>query len=303
MSHKPVMVQETLTYLLHDNSQSILDATVGCGGHTMAILKADPSVRVLGIDRDAQALRDAQRMLKAFATRIRLVETNFVDVGKVLSEWGRVDGILADLGVSSLQLDTSSRGFSYSKDGPLDMKMSPEGRTARMLLQETQHSDLAQILRQYGEVSGATRIARSIRRAVERNNMRTTRDLAIAIDSALPGVATPALLSKVFQAVRIAVNDELRNITEFLERVFTYVNQNARIVIISYHSLEDRLIKDFFRRESKDCLCPTAVPVCTCDHSARLEVLTRRVVKPSVEEITRNTRARSARLRAARVLG
>jgi 16S rRNA (cytosine1402-N4)-methyltransferase len=204
--------------------------------------------------------------------------------------------------VSSLQLDTPVRGFSHGKDGPLDMQMSQDGRTAKMLIESADRAEIATVLKRYGEVADAVRIAKAIRYAVDQDAMNTTRDLANAVDSAMRGRSTPTLLSKVFQSIRIAVNDELRNLKKFLEVLIGCLNGNARIVVISYHSLEDRMVKTFFKRESKDCLCPPRAPVCVCRHKATLEVLTRRVVKPSAEEVRRNPRARSARLRAARVL-
>jgi 16S rRNA (cytosine1402-N4)-methyltransferase len=301
MVHTPVMTTEVVRYVLHEQSRLIVDATVGGGGHTAAILVASQDVRVLGIDRDPQALAEAEKTLKPFKERIRLVRANYTDLDQIGRE--QADGVLVDLGVSSLQIDRHERGFSYSKDGPLDMRMSSEGETARTLLEGTDERELSRILKHLGEVKRASRITKEIRAAVERDEMATTFDLRQAVEAALRGTAPPALLSKVFQAVRIVVNDELGNLKRFLGELMQNLNKNARIVVISYHSLEDRLVKDFFRRESRDCVCPPRTPMCTCGHAATLEVLTRRVVRPSSQEVKINPRARSARLRAARVLG
>jgi 16S rRNA (cytosine1402-N4)-methyltransferase len=302
MNHTPVMATEVVDYLLHENSRLILDATVGNGGHTMAILRASRDVCVLGVDRDPEALRETERVLDSSMARVRLVRANYADLDQILPGHEKVDGALADLGVSSMQLDRAERGFSHSKKGPLDMRMSDEGRTAKAFLETVGESELTNVLRQYGEVTGARRIARAIAQAAREGDMNTTTDLKNAVDSAVRGKSAPALLSRVFQAVRIAVNDELRNLERFLSRVVRHLHKDGRIVMISYHSLEDRLIKSFFKRESTDCICPPAVPVCKCDHRASVEVLTPRVVRPSSREVEHNPRARSARLRAARVL-
>jgi 16S rRNA (cytosine1402-N4)-methyltransferase len=301
MIHTPVMTTEVVRYVVHEQSRLIIDATVGGGGHTAAILIANRSVHVLGIDRDPQALAEADRSLKPFEERVRLMKANYANIDQVVRE--PADGVLADLGVSSLQIDREERGFSYAKDGPLDMRMSRDGETAEALLERSDERELSRMLKHFGEVKGAAKIARAIRAAVARNEMATTSDLRRAVEEALRGPAPPALLSKVFQAVRIAVNDELRNLEQFLRRTLRILRKNARIVMISYHSLEDRVVKEHFRRESRQCICPPRAPVCVCGHSATLEVLTRRVVKPSLREVDVNPRARSARLRAARVVG
>jgi 16S rRNA (cytosine1402-N4)-methyltransferase len=302
MIHTPVMTAETVEHLLHDRARLIFDGTVGAGGHAAAVLEASVDVRVVGVDCDPDALGEAQRALERFGERVVLVRDNYAEVDRILRRYGKADGALVDLGVSSLQIDRAQRGFSYSKDGPLDMQMSKQGRSARVLLEESSDLEMTQILETYGEISGARRIARSIRRAVEQGEMKSTQDLRKAVDSAMHGRAAPSVLSKVFQAVRIAVNDEIENLRRFLNSVGRNLEKDARIVVISYHSLEDRVVKDFFRRESTDCICPPASPVCTCGHRATLHTLTRRVVRPRREEIELNPRARSARLRAARVL-
>lgn len=302
MKHVPVMANEVVHYLLHENSRVILDGTVGCGGHARSILEADRGVRVVGVDTDSEALSAAQEALSPYGQRALLFKASYTELSRLASPWGKFDGALLDLGVSSLQLDGASRGFSYSREGPLDMRMSREGETAAEMIERAGEMELVRVLQRYGEVGRAAKIARAIKRASSEGRLEKTSDLARAVESALGPGQAPALLGKVFQAFRIAVNRELDNLRVFLGSVLGFVNPGARLVVVSYHSLEDSAVKDFFRREGTDCLCPPRTPVCVCGHAAALDVLTRRVVKPSSEEIAANSRARSARLRAARVV-
>lgn len=302
MSHMPVMVTEVVHHLVYDGSRIVFDGTVGCGGHARAVLESSPRVRVVGVDTDAEALQTAQKVLAAYASRVRLMRASYAEAPRIAGESGAFDGVLLDLGVSSLQLDDSRRGFSYAKDGPLDMRMSGSGETAAEMIGRTSETELAAILRRFGEMPGALRIARSIKHAARNGRLVSTSDLRRAVATAVGGRPAPGLLSQVFQAIRIAVNGELDNIRAFLGSVLGCVNEDARLVFVSYQSLEDRAIKEFLRRESTDCVCPLSVPVCDCSHRASLELLTRRAVKPTADEIASNPRARSARLRAARVL-
>lgn len=300
MKHTPAMVDEVLRYVLGPESRLVLDVTVGCGGHARAVLDRNPTVRVIGIDRDAEAIDVARDILRPYQGRCRLVVGNFADLGSILSAEDRVDGVLADLGVSSLQIDTPSRGFSYTHDGPLSMEMDGEGRSARSLIEDTEPKELARILKRYGEVGRARLIAHAVNAAAQAGRMETTGDLKAAVEAAVGGYAPPVLLSQVFQAIRIVVNDELSALRQFLSDLDIYMAPNGRLCVISYHSLEDRIIKEFLRTESRDCICPPKVPVCVCRHRATLEVLTPRVIRPSVREVELNPRVRSARLRAAR---
>jgi len=302
MSHVPVLTSEIVHYLLHDRSRIVLDGTVGCGGHARAILDADSGVRLVGVDTDSDALSAAREALAPYGPRALLVKASYTDLPRLAGAWGKFDGALLDLGVSSLQLDLARRGFSYSREGPLDMRMSGEGETAAEMIGKASEMEVADVLQRYGEVGRAARIARAIKRAAAEGRLGTTSDLARAVESALGSGQAPALLGKVFQAFRIAVNRELDNLRVFLGSILEHVNPGARLVVVSYHSLEDSAVKEFFRREGSDCLCPPRTPVCVCGHTAALEVLTRRVVKPSPAEIAANSRARSARLRAARVV-
>jgi 16S rRNA (cytosine1402-N4)-methyltransferase len=303
MIHTPVMVNETLRCLLHENSRWIMDCTVGGGGHAKAVLDKSSKVSLIGVDRDPEALAGARRLLQEHKGRLRLIEGNYADLGAALADRKTVDGILVDLGVSSLQLDRASRGFGYSQDGPLDMRMGATGQTARSLIENSTAEELARFLKEYGEVRGAARLARSIRQAADRGAMASTFDLRRAVEAALTGKPSPGLLSKVFQGIRIALNRELDNLEAFLDSVPDHLQANGRLVIISYHSLEDRIVKRYLKRESSDCLCPPRVPKCVCGHKATLELLTSRALKPSAGEIADNPRSRSARLRAAKFLG
>ncbi|UCG51230.1 MAG: 16S rRNA (cytosine(1402)-N(4))-methyltransferase RsmH [Candidatus Latescibacterota bacterium] len=302
MHHVPVMVEEVLRYLVSEDSRLILDGTVSCGGHARAILESHPHLKLIGIDRDGDAIRVAERILESYAPRVRFFRGNYTDTPRFLGEKEMLDGVLLDLGLSSFQLDDPSRGFSYLHDGSLDMRMSKEGITAKLLVEKTSETELTRIIRQYGEVTGARKIARAIKNASELGEMESTFDLKRAVETALGTKTTPAVLSKVFQAIRVALNKELDNVESFLGSVLGHMNSGGRLVVISYHSLEDRLVKGFFKKQSTSCVCPPEVPVCVCGHRATLEVLTRRVVKPSAAEVSQNPRARSARLRAAKVI-
>jgi len=300
--HIPVMIDAVVELLLSGGARRVLDGTVGAGGHAEAILDARDDVTLLGVDRDPAAIALASTRLNRFGDRYTLVEGVYTDVAAIVGAEQTVDAALLDLGISSMQIDTAERGFSYSQDGPLDMRMSGDGRSARSLLHDLDAEALAGVLRVFGEVRRAGRVARAIHAAAERGEMERTADLARAVRSALGPAASPAELSRVFQAIRIAVNHELDLLGNFLEGVLDLLSDGGRLVVMSYHSLEDRLVKEFLRRESMDCLCPPEVPVCVCDHTPRLRVLTRRPLRPDPGEIDVNPRSRSARLRAAEAI-
>lgn len=302
MEHTPVMVSEVIDYLLHDHPGFILDGTVGAGGHAEELLSRHSGVRLIGVDRDPTALRLAGDRLARFGDRVRLVHGVFSDFAALLEDGQRVDGVLLDLGVSSMQLNRPERGFSHSSAGLLDMRMDRTGITAREWLESTDEAEIAVTLRRNGEVRRARRIARWIKNAARAGELDTTAGLRAAVERALGPTASVGELSRVFQAVRIHVNDELGMLDRFLDGIIDRVNVGGRIVIISYHSLEDRAVKSFFKLQSATCVCPPGSPICVCAHSPALRVLTRRVVKPSAQEIAANVRSRSARLRAAEVI-
>jgi 16S rRNA (cytosine1402-N4)-methyltransferase len=267
----------------------VLDGTVGLGGHAEALLRARADLRLVGLDRDPAALEAAARRLAPFAQRVVLVRGRYGDLDTALGPVGKVDGVLLDLGVSSPQIDDPRRGFS-------------QGETAAELLARSDAGEIERWLREYGEVPRARRVARSIRAAVDAGAMATTADLRNAVTSALGRGAAPADLSRVFQAVRIALNGELDDLRRFLERVLDWLQPGGRLVIVSYHSLEDRMVKQFLRDAAAACVCPPAVPVCVCGRVPRVRLLSRRALRPGAEELERNPRARSARLRAAETL-
>lgn len=300
--HTPVLVPKVLHYLLYDGTRTILDGTVGSGGHAQAILDAAPRLTLIGTDRDPTALQCASDRLARYGKRVRLVRSVFSDLEGVLGRTGTVDGVLLDLGVSSMQLDERDRGFGYSSDGPLDMRMSQEGKTAGEWIKGNDASALAAVLRKYGEVRRARAVARGIKSAADSGELDTTADLKKAVVKILGKSVTPSVLSRIFQAVRIQVNSELAELEAFLGKFLDHVNASGRVVVISYHSLEDRAVKTRFREESAGCSCPPQAPVCVCGHVPRIRTLTHRVVKPSTAEVESNPRSRSARLRAAEIL-
>lgn len=302
MQHVPVMAGEVVHHLLHDRSRVVLDGTVGYGGHAEAILRASDAVRLIGVDRDPEAIEAAARRLHGFADRVTLVQGHYSDLGPALAGVGMVDGVLLDLGVSSPQIDDARRGFAHGASGPLDMRMGRGGETAAELLARLNADELARLLKNLGEVRQPRRVARAIRAAVERGEMRTTADLRNAVTGALGRGAPPAELSRVFQAVRIAVNAELDHLRRFLDGVLAALRPGGRLVVLSYHSLEDRMVKEFMRDAARECVCPPDVPVCVCGRAPALRLLTRKAVRAGETETRTNPRARSAVLRAAEKL-
>lgn len=310
--HLPVLVAETLAALEPARGGLYVDATVGLGGHAEAILRAAPEARLLGIDRDPDALAFAARRLAGFGDRVRLAAGTFDRLAEILAGQegpfaARPAGILADLGVSSLQLDRPERGFSFRFEGALDMRMGGSGRTAADIVNQSSEAELADILREYGEEWQARRIARAIVSARREKPIETTADLRAVIDRAKggrrerhqrEGRVDPA--TRVFQALRIAVNDELAGLERFLDQAVSLLASEGRLVVISYHSGEDRIVKNRLRDLSRGEADPvTGRPRA---ESRVLELLTRKPVRPSEDEVAWNPRSRSARLRAARRL-
>jgi len=308
--HLPVLVAETLAMLAPERGGLYVDATVGLGGHAAALLGAAPAARLVGIDRDPEALALAGRRLAAFGDRVRLVAGTFDRLAELLAGIGErpatgiLAGILADLGVSSLQLDRPERGFSFRFEGPLDMRMGGGGRTAADIVNQSSEAELAEIIKGYGEEWQARRIARTIVAARREAPIETTADLRAVIDRAKggrrerEGRVDPA--TRVFQALRIAVNDELAGLEAFLDQAVRLLDGDGRLVIISYHSLEDRIVKHRLRDAARGAVDPvTGRPRA---ETRLLEVLTRKPVRPTAAEVAANPRSRSARLRAARRL-
>ncbi|CAN5267066.1 16S rRNA (cytosine(1402)-N(4))-methyltransferase RsmH [soil metagenome] len=308
--HVPVMTAEVVELLAPLGSGVVVDATFGGGGHTAALLAAAPGLRILAVDRDPDAIA-----LVPVDTRVRAVTANFADLALVLEDretrrWidepdpghpggGLLAGVLFDLGVSSHQLDAARRGFSYHVAGPLDMRMGVDAaRTAGDIVNGADRDELVRIFRRYGEERFAPRIADAV---VRHRPFDDTAQLAAVVAAAIPAAGRRAghPARRVFQAIRIAVNDELDAIAAGLDAAVAGLRPGGRIVVIAYHSLEDRIVKRRLVRGSKGCVCPPEFPVCVCDTTQELRLLTRKPPRPSLEEIARNPRARSALLRAA----
>ena len=307
-AHRPVLLTETMQFLEPARGGLFVDGTVGLGGHSEAILESSDQTRVLGIDRDPDALNLANQRLARFGHRFRLVHADFRDMDQILTQFGEADaaGILIDLGVSSLQFDSPTRGFSFRFDAPLDMRMDPTGEdpTAADLLAELPEEEIARIIFEYGEERRSRRIARWIVEKREQGQpIQTTRELAELVKRAV-GFTKSKLhpATQTFQALRIAVNQELKGLSSFVQTAVDLLQPNGRFVAISFHSLEDRIIKQELRRLSGQCQCPPRVPVCCCGKRKAVEILTKRPVVPAETEVKENPRARSAKLRACRKL-
>lgn len=310
--HEPVMVDEVLNYLAPEKSRGgvFVDATTSTGGHAIELARRlGPEGTLIGLDLDESGLKVAKDRLSGTPPQIKLYQANYKDMNLALEAAGKTgaDGILFDLGFSSFQIDEPSRGFSFQNDGPLDMRMDPGGEiTAEKLVNEYSFKRLKRIITRYGEESWADGIARRIVEHRKKERITTTGALVEVIEAAIPEGEKarrnqhPA--TRTFQALRIAVNDELANIEQGLETGFGCLDKDGVMLIISYHSLEDRKVKRFFAYKEKDCICPPDLPVCRCEKEAEVDILTEGAISPSEKEIEKNPRARSAKLRAARKL-
>lgn len=302
--HVSVLPDETLALLDPKSGETFIDATLGLGGHTEALLLADPTIRVIGIDQDTEAMGHAKERLKRFGDRVEFVHANFSDIAKVAA--GRkIDGILADLGVSSLQFDSGGRGFSFRFDAPLDMRMDAdsESQTAAELLAELDEEDIANLIYKYGEERASRKIARWI---VEKRKIgepiTTTTQLARLVERAVPRKGKDQIhpATRTFQALRIAVNDELGVLEGFLKDSIDALSTDGRLAVISFHSLEDRIVKLAFQIASGKCQCPPRLPICQCGAEKKVEILTKKPITAGEDERDINPRARSAKLRAVR---
>ncbi len=306
--HIPVMLKEVIEYLNIRPNTVIVDATLGGGGHAKAILEASDKIALIGIDQDAEAFEAAKENLKEFGSRVIFIHDNFSNIRSIINDRASgighrvsgINGILFDLGVSSYQIDSSGRGFSFRTDAPLDMRMDrSKGRTAEDLVNSLDKEELEGIIRDLGEERFFKRIASAI---IRNRPVKGTLGLADIIRRSIPKTSpqfATKSIARVFQAFRIAVNGELDSLRTALEDAIDLLAPGGRIVVISYHSLEDRMVKNIFKRESVDCICPPRQPQCTCDHKRKLAVITRKPVIPGPEEVGSNPRARSAKLRAA----
>ncbi len=305
--HKSVLLAESIEFIEPSGKKNIVDATLGLGGHTEAILSVSEKVNVFGIDQDIEAIEFAKKRLDKFGSRIKILQANFSEIKQVLKEAGieEVDGIIADLGVSSLQFDSPERGFSFRFDAPLDMRMdkNSETETAAELLARHSEEEIANLIYEYGEERFSRRIARRI---VERRKMgnpiETTFELAELVKSSVKRSRKDKIhpATKTFQALRIAVNSELEILETFLRESVDLLNADGRLVVITFHSLEDRIVKRTMQNLSGRCFCPPKFPKCVCGSVKIIEILTRKPIIPSEQEQRENPRSRSAKLRACR---
>jgi 16S rRNA (cytosine1402-N4)-methyltransferase len=306
--HIPVMIDEVMHWIDPKPGGFYMDATLGLGGHAARLMEMTGGrAHLLGLDRDRQALDKAGKRLTEYGENVQLAHTSFQHFPSVLRElgWDLLDGVVADLGVSSLQLDSPERGFSFLHDGPLDMRMDPGsgGEPASNIVNGASYERLRQLLWDYGEEPMAGRIARAIIAARENARIESTLELARIVAAAYPAkrraLARNHPATKTFQALRLEVNQELREVENFLERVVDYLRPGARIAVISFHSLEDRIVKRAFRKESTGCLCPRDYPICQCGHEKKLRLPFRKPLIPGEAEMRANSRSRSAKLRVA----
>jgi 16S rRNA (cytosine1402-N4)-methyltransferase len=303
--HEPVLSREVVECLRPEPGRLLLDGTLGAGGHSLLLLER--GARVIGIDKDPRAIAAARARLARFGEAFRAVRADFRDARNVLDALGlaTVDGALVDLGVSSPQLDAPERGFSFSRPGPLDMRMADEGEPLRDLLLRIDERELARILREYGEEPFARPIARAVKRAVGAGEPLDTARLAEIVAGAIPRRAWPRKIhpaTRTFQALRIAVNDELGALAAWLEALPAILAPGGRAAAISFHSLEDRMVKERFRALTQACTCPSDLPVCACGAQATFAPVTRKPIVASEREVAANPRARSAKLRAVEKL-
>jgi len=298
--HVPVLCKEVLDGLQVKPGGRYVDGTVGGGGHSEGILeRTSPGGLLLGLDADPQALELARKRLRHYGDRVLLVNENFRNLRRAIEEsrFRPVDGILLDLGISSMQLADESRGFSFQREGPLDMRFGPDTEaSARDLVNELSEEELSSLLARYGEVRSPRRMARAI---VEERPIRSTVQLAAIAERVFrrQGRLHPA--TNLFRALRMLVNDELGALSDAMPQAVEALGPRGRLAVISYHSLEDRLVKRFFQRESRACVCPPEAPACCCQHRATLRLVTRKPITPSPEELRLNPRSRSAKLRVA----
>ncbi|MFC1517700.1 16S rRNA (cytosine(1402)-N(4))-methyltransferase RsmH [Candidatus Margulisiibacteriota bacterium] len=299
--HNPVMLKEALEYLAPKKGGTYIDCTLGRGGHSEAIIIALGSAgKLFGFDQDPTAIQETQTRLKQYKN-IKLIQDNFSNMDKYMKEKS-IDGILFDLGVSSPQLDNATRGFSWVNDGPLDMRMDPSSElTAAKVVNSYIFDDLAHIFKDYGEERYAKRIASAIDMDRQKEPFKTTKQFSDFLFRVAQGSSEHkrATVMRIFQALRIEVNQELRSIEVGLEKALKLLKKDGRLVAISFHSLEDRIVKHFMQREAKACICPPNLPICNCKHSAELKILTKKPVTAAEEEVEHNPRSKSAKLRAA----
>ncbi len=300
--HKSVLLRETADYVVTSESGVYFDGTIGFGGHSNELLKrSDNRSLLIGTDKDKRAYEFCKKRF-ADDKRVRLYNTSFANINLIakIEFVEKFDGIIADLGVSSFQLDSPEAGFTFRENVPLDLRMNrSEGKTAAQALNELSEKEIADVIFKYGEEKKSRKIAKLIVERRKEKPIETTFDLREIIAEAVPSRFLNKTLARVFQALRIYVNNELEDLKEFLSKAVGLLKPGGRIAVISFHSLEDRIVKEAFKYEELDCICPPESPVCTCDKKQRLKIITKKPVLPSPEEIEANPRSRSAKLRVA----
>jgi 16S rRNA (cytosine1402-N4)-methyltransferase len=298
--HQPVLKEEVCDLLITDKSGCYLDCTLGGGGHFRALAeKLSANAVLIGIDRDIDAINWNKKAMTSYSPSIVIEQSRFSRFDEVLEKHNitGLNGALLDLGVSSFQIDTASRGFSYMKDSVLDMRMNPsEGISASEFLEQSSEEQLCSILSEYGEVHNAARMAKAIKSCKE---LKTSSDLRRCLAEEYGPNLQIKVIAKVFQALRIAVNDELGELKKFLSKITGYLLKGGRLAVIAYHSLEDRMVKDFIREQERGCVCPVELPFCVCGKQMMLKRITRKAIRASIAEVKNNPRSRSARLRVA----
>ncbi|HIA86365.1 MAG TPA: 16S rRNA (cytosine(1402)-N(4))-methyltransferase RsmH [Candidatus Marinimicrobia bacterium] len=301
LTHTPVLLKETIDYLNIKRDGVYLDGTVGLGGHAAAILSLlSENGALVGLDLDEEALTRCKESIGA-ASNCHLISGTFSEIPTILDtlKLSQIDGLLLDLGLSSLQLDTPERGFSYRFDGPLHMGFSMTSSiTANEIINTWPEYDLRILIKKYGEDPMAVSVAKAIVKQRSKSDINTTTELRKVISTIVPPRYLNKSLSRIFQALRISVNSELEALAEVLKNFINYLKPGGRMVTISYHSLEDRIVKQAFREHARNCICPPKLPICQCNQKASLQILTPHPIIPSEEEINANSRSRSAKLRA-----
>ena len=305
--HKSVLLNETVNNLVMNTSGIYIDGTIGFGGHASKIIsKLNNKGRLIGIDLDSYALKYSKNNLSKFPKKsYSLYKGNFSEFPKFINKMGisKVDGLVVDLGISSYQIDSGHRGFSYMNDGPLDMRFnSDKGISAKNLLNNISYLELSNLIQEFSEEKNHKKIAKNIVKYVQQGKMNTTFDLKESIKEVINPKYLNKTLSRVFQAIRMKVNNEIENLNNFLNSSLKHVKSGGRIAIITFHSIEDKIVKKFFKKHSIKCLCPPSFPICTCNHKAKLKIISKKGIFASDVEIKRNSRSRSARLRIAECL-
>lgn len=303
--HIPVLLNESVENLVHNHSGVYVDCTIGFGGHTESIIKnLKPDARIIGIDKDISSFKYCKSKFQN-DNRVAFYNTSFMNIDKILKIelLDKVDGIFADLGVSSFQLDNINEGFSYRFDSDLDLRMDKNySLKASEVINSNNEKELAEIFWRFGEERNSRSIARKIIEARKKSLINTTLELKKIIEECVSPKFLVSTLSRIFQSLRIYVNNELEELEILLKKSVDLLAKEGRLVLLSYHSLEDRIIKDFFKYEASECICPVGTPICNCNKIKRLEVITKKPIVPNNDEINNNIRARSAKLRAARKL-